>query len=31
MNSCDKKWIAVNDLSNGQYSVNKNISLKLQC
>ena len=22
---CDKKWVEVNDLSRGQYSVNKNI------
>ena len=25
---CDKKWIEVNDLSSGQYYVNKNISFK---
>ena len=25
---CDKKWMEVNDLSCGQYSVNKNISFK---
>ena len=25
---CDKKWIEVNDLSRGQYSVNKNIKFK---
>ena len=25
---CDKKWVEVNDLSSGQYSVNKNITFK---
>ena len=25
---CDKEWMKLNDFSNGQYSVNKNISLK---
>ena len=25
---CNKKWIEVNDLSSGQYSVNKNIGFK---
>ena len=25
---CDKKWIEINDLSSGQYSVNKNIRFK---
>ena len=24
-------WIEVNDLASGQYSVSKNVSLKLQC
>ena len=28
---CNKKWVAVNNLSSGKYSVNKNISLKIQC
>ena len=26
-----RKWIEVNDLSGGQHSANKNISLKLLC
>ena len=25
---CDKKWIEVNDLSTGQYSINKNVRFK---
>ena len=25
---CNKKWVEVNDLSSGQYSVNKNIRFK---
>ena len=30
-NFVTKKSIEINDLSSGQYSFNKNISLKLQC
>ena len=29
--SVTRKWIEVNDSLNGQYFIDKNISLKLQC